>query len=102
MNKHISLVKKWLNDPDSVSQKELKDNAYDADAEAEAAAEASAEAGAAAKAAATADAAATSAHRRWGLSLARNTAAAVADAAAADADAAATARWVKRYEELIT
>ena len=26
MNKHISLVKKWLNDPDSVSQKELEDN----------------------------------------------------------------------------
>tara|TARA_B110000977_G_C10708177_1_gene350155 strand:- start:34 stop:234 length:201 start_codon:yes stop_codon:yes gene_type:complete len=26
MNEHIALVKKWLNDPDSVSQKELKDN----------------------------------------------------------------------------
>jgi len=75
MNKHISLVKKWLNDPDSVSQKELKDNAYDADAEAEAAA--------------------ANAHRRWKQHLARNTA-----AAAADADAAAAARWVKKYEEL--
>ena len=42
MNKHISLVKKWLNDPDSVSRKELKDNgdaahaaARDADTDAE-------------------------------------------------------------------
>ena len=93
MNKHISLVKKWLNDPDSVSQKELKDNAYDAD-------EAAAEAAAAEVAAEVA--AAAIAHRRWGQSLARNTAAAAAHAAAADADAdaAATACWVKRYEEL--
>ena len=26
MNEHISLVKKWLNDPDSVSKKELRAN----------------------------------------------------------------------------
>ena len=26
MNKHIELVKKWLADPDSVTQKELEDN----------------------------------------------------------------------------
>ena len=37
MNKHISLVKKWLNDPASVSQKELRHNADDSDAEADAA-----------------------------------------------------------------
>jgi hypothetical protein len=30
MNKHIELVKKWLVDPDSVSQEELKVNAADA------------------------------------------------------------------------
>ena len=89
MNKHISLVKKWLNDPDSVSQKELKYNAYDA-AEAAEAAEAATEAGAV-----TAEVAAANAHRRWRQHLARNTA-----EAAADADAAAAARCVKRYEEL--
>ena len=31
MNKHISLVKKWLNDPESVSAKELLDNMNVAD-----------------------------------------------------------------------
>ena len=30
MNKHIELVKKWLADPESVSQQELKDNVADA------------------------------------------------------------------------
>lgn len=30
MNKHIELVKKWLADPDSVTQKELKQNRADA------------------------------------------------------------------------
>ena len=30
MNKHIELVKKWLNDLDSVSQEELEDNAASA------------------------------------------------------------------------
>ena len=30
MNKHIELVKKWLADPESVSQQELKDNAISA------------------------------------------------------------------------
>ena len=32
MNKHIELVKKWLADPDSVSQQELEDNAKAAEA----------------------------------------------------------------------
>ena len=32
MNKHIELVKKWLADPASVSQQELKDNRNAADA----------------------------------------------------------------------
>ena len=80
MNKHISLVKKWLNDPDSVSQKELRHNADDSDAEADAA-----------------DAAAKAAT----LLMYATEAAAVASAAAAAADVpAAAARWVKRYEEL--
>ena len=30
MNKHIELVKKWLADPDSVTQEELKQNCADA------------------------------------------------------------------------
>jgi len=36
MNKHIELVKKWLDNPDSVTQQELEDNrdaVYDADAD---------------------------------------------------------------------
>ena len=37
MNKHIELVKKWLADPTSVTQKELKDNRDDAVATYEAA-----------------------------------------------------------------
>ena len=28
MNKHIELVKKWLDNPDSVTKEELKDNVY--------------------------------------------------------------------------
>ena len=82
MNEHISLVKKWLNDPDSVSQKELEDN-DDAAADA---------AYTAAETAAAADAAADAA------------AAAAVAAAAAAADVAWAAdnayHWVERYEEL--
>jgi acyl dehydratase len=32
MNKHIELVKKWLDDPTSVTQQELEDNRNAADA----------------------------------------------------------------------
>ena len=60
MNKHISLVKKWLNDPDSVSQKELEDN--DDAAHASAADTDAADAAAAAADAAAADAAEVAAH----------------------------------------
>jgi len=89
MNAHIELVKKWLDDNESVSQQELKDNAVAAYAAAVAAntdAYTAADAAAAyADAAAAADAA--------------DYAAAAAAAAYADyADAAAY--WVKRYEEL--
>jgi hypothetical protein len=42
VNKHIELVKKWLDDPDSVTLQELKDNAYAADAAADSAADAAA------------------------------------------------------------
>ena len=79
MNKHISLVKKWLNDPDSVSQKELEDND-------DAAADAAYTAAETAAAAVDADAAAA--------------AAAVAAAAAAVASADNAYHWVERYEEL--
>jgi hypothetical protein len=81
VNKHIELVKKWLADPASVTQKELEDNraaahaAYDAYA---------------------ADAAydAYSAHA-YAADDAAHAAHAAYDAYAADA-----AYWVKRYEEL--
>jgi len=78
MNNHIELVKKWLADNDSVTQKELKDNR------------------AAAYAAATA--AYTAAYANAYAADAADAAAAAYDAAydyAADA-----AYWVKRYEEL--
>jgi len=81
MNKHIELVKKWLGDPNSVTQKELIENLDAADAAADAAVAASADALAAADAAADA---------------------AVAAAYAAYVGAAyeAAAYWVKKYEEL--
>tara|TARA_R110002153_G_scaffold218570_1_gene370990 strand:+ start:284 stop:559 length:276 start_codon:yes stop_codon:yes gene_type:complete len=88
MNKHISLVKKWLNDPDSVSQKGLKANyvaAHTARARARARV---ARACAATEAIAVAQAAAAA------------IAASAAADAAADADAVVAAHWVKRYEEL--
>lgn len=52
MNKHIKLVKKWLADPDSVTQQELDDNR-----DAAAAADVAAETAYTAYAAAAADAA---------------------------------------------
>ena len=85
MNKHIELVKKWLANPASVSQQELKDNRNAADA-------------------AAADAAyAAAAYRVDSVSPAAAATFAAADAAAAAyayADAADAAYWVKRYEEL--
>ena len=85
MNKHISLVKKWLNDPDSVSAKELLDNFNAAD-----------------RAASKGDGA------WWFLkhaAAARASASARASARGAAASAyctstSAAAHWVKRYEEL--
>ena len=77
-NKHISLVKKWLNDPDSVSLYKLRDN-FSAASDAVHAAEAEQ---AAAKAVVEgADAAFLAAH-------------------AAAFDPAQAAHWVKQYEEL--
>ena len=78
MNKHIELVKKWLDDPDSVTVDELKVNAYAASA-------------ASAAYAASAASAASAAY------AASDFAAYAAYAAAADA---AAAYWVKKYEEL--
>ena len=85
MNKHIELVKKWLGDPNSVTQKELIENLDAADAAADAAAVA-ADAAALAAADAAADAAVAAAY------------AAYVGAAYYAADAAAY--WVKKYEEL--
>ena len=81
MNKHISLVKKWLNDPESVSAKELLDNMNVADRAASKFLRQSASASASARAA---RGAAVSAY-------------CTSTSAAAAADAA---RWVKKYEEL--
>tara|TARA_R110000787_G_scaffold251381_1_gene356866 strand:- start:81 stop:332 length:252 start_codon:yes stop_codon:yes gene_type:complete len=78
MNKHIELVKKWLPNPDSVTQKELRDNRTSA-------AKAAAKTAAKAAAKAAADDAA-------------DDAAAYAAYAAYAADAYAAA--VKFYEEL--
>jgi hypothetical protein len=72
-NKHIKLVKKWLEDNDSVSPEELNANADAADA-----------------ALAAANAAA------YAANVAYNAAANAANAA----NAARAAHWVKRYEEL--
>ena len=76
MNKHIEIVKKWLADNDSVTQKELKNNAAAADA-----------------------------YNAYAAAYAAYAAAAAAYAAAADTGAAANADanatyWVKLYEEL--
>ena len=81
MNKHIELVKKWLADPTSVTQQELKDNrkaAYDAFAD---------DTGNYADA--TTNAADADAYF-----------AAYAAYAADAADAADASYWVRRYEEL--
>ena len=75
MKKHIEVVKKWLNDPDSVSQKELRENRVAAAAEQDATAAPSAVFVAAAEA---------------------EVAATVFSEATRD-----VARCVKRYEELI-
>ncbi|MFZ9079253.1 MAG: hypothetical protein ACO23H_12025 [Alphaproteobacteria bacterium] len=77
MNKHIEVVKKWLNDPDSLTQEELADNVESARAASDAA-----------------DYATRAAH------AARN-AARVAAWDGEDAERAAwTAYWVNEYEEL--
>ncbi len=73
MNKHIEVVKKWLNDPASVSQKELRHNADD-----------------------SLDTARAEAAARWGLT---DYAFSAAHAAAAF-DPADAAYWVEEYEEL--
>tara|TARA_R110000822_G_scaffold1978_1_gene9484 strand:- start:39 stop:287 length:249 start_codon:yes stop_codon:yes gene_type:complete len=80
MNKHISLVKKWLNDPDSVSAKELLDN-FNA-----------------------ADRAASKGDGAWWFLKQSASARASARGAAVSAyctSTSAAAHWVKRYEELI-
>ena len=74
MNEHISLVKKWLNDPDSVSQTELEYNRV-------AAYRARAAAGG------------SSAHATDAVYQAAHAAYAAPYGASAD-------YWVKRYEEL--
>jgi hypothetical protein len=80
MNKHVELVKKWLADPDSVTQEELEKNR---------------------DAAAAAD---QSLPRRSADAAAYYASAAAAYAAAADANAAYyaadAAYWVKKYEAL--
>ena len=104
MNKHISLVKKWLNDPDSVSVKELLDNMNVADRAASKGDGAwwllrqSASARAADTAArAAADAAAVSAYCTSARAAARGAA-----VSAYCTSTSAAAHWVKKYEELIT
>ena len=79
MNKHIELVKKWLDDPDSVTREELRENSDSAYA---------------------AYAAADDAYAAYAAAaLAADYAADAADALAADY-AADAAKYVKQYEEL--
>ena len=75
MNKHIELVKKWLADPESVTQQELDDNLDAADC-------------------------AYHADFYEAASSAAAYCAYYATDFAAAADAAYTEYWVKRYEEL--
>ena len=81
MNKHISLVKRWLADNDSVTLQELKDNRDSAYADGNVAAE--------------------TLYAADVAYAASSDAAAAAEAAARAARAAATtAYWFRRYEEL--
>jgi hypothetical protein len=91
MNKQIELVKKWLENPESVSQEELKANAADAYAAAYDDTAYAVDAYYAADYAA--DAAANAGY-------AADNYAAYDDAANAADAAADAAYWVKRYEEL--
>ena len=87
MNEHIALVKKWLNDPESVSQKELKTNFFSASQDYYAYAIANA---------GIYDVA-------WFLKQSASAASAATPAAAYCAPTAeAAAHWIKRYEELST
>jgi len=79
MSKHIELVKKWLADPDSVTQRELESNAAAADATA---------------------AAAYAADAAWDAADTARAAARAATRYAAAADYDTAAYWVKEYAEL--
>jgi len=91
MNEHIELVKKWLDDPDSVTQRELEANAAAANAAA------NADFDAAEDADAVYDADPYAAYAT--ASQAAYAAANAADAAD-EAEDEAAARWVKKYEEI--
>ena len=78
MNKHIELVKKWLDDPTSVTQQELKDN----------------------RDAAGFVLSITSAADKSGNALACDAVAYSASGAAVFSYTDYTKHWVKRYEEL--
>lgn len=83
MNKHIELVKKWLDDPESVTQEELEANAESA------------------RKSDAADASAETAILAAGLAAAVPAEAARAAYAAERATVEGAAFWVKRHEELI-
>lgn len=96
MNKHIELVKKWLDDPSSVTVEQLRVNTESADSAADAAVDAvdAAYAAAAAYAAYDADYAADAAAAAYADD------AYAADAAYAAARTADAEYYVKKYEEL--
>jgi hypothetical protein len=87
MNKHIELVKKWLDDPTSVTQQELEDNRNAADA-------------ANAANAANYDAATSVPFYAAAYYAAFYASYVDSDYAYADDAAANAVFWVKRYEEL--
>ena len=94
MNEHISLVKKWLNDPDSLSSEELKTNFEDASQDYYAYAIANA---------GIYDTAwFLEQFANFASAAAYDSATTTADAIAGSNAAEAAASWVERYEELST
>ena len=83
MNKHIELVKKWLADPDSVTQEELEKNMADA-----------------ADAVSYADSADAAAYGAVAYAAAAYAAGAVVDAADAVYWVTKATHWVEQYEAL--
>tara|TARA_R100000951_G_scaffold90032_1_gene78166 strand:+ start:12368 stop:12682 length:315 start_codon:yes stop_codon:yes gene_type:complete len=100
MDKHIELVKKWLDDKDSVTVNELRENAVDANAAYHAAAEAFDYHAAYYVASEAADAAYVASAYVYDVATADDAAAEAYAYHAAEAEAGFAAYWVEKYEKL--